>query len=186
MVEGSSTSSVSPPSEYNPTVRFEVWLIQLRLYMKAKNITKDEDKVATLLQHIGLEMLEKIVDGTDPKCPEDMPYDDLLKIIQGHCSKKPNVLATRVKLFNERQQQGHLVQEYMSHMCQLLSQCEMKSMTPQFLEAWKAMNWEFLLEPGHDLNTVDATRKLAVSFEQSRLAAKIIKNQDDATFNERR
>uniref|UniRef100_A0A914XTH9 CCHC-type domain-containing protein n=2 Tax=Panagrolaimus superbus TaxID=310955 RepID=A0A914XTH9_9BILA len=175
------TIDVWPPPAYDGKVRFEVWEVQLELYMTAKKV-EDKDKASCLLQNIGLEMLEKIIDWSYPKKLTTLSYDDLLLLIKNHCSSAPNLFALRVKLFNERQQPGQSVQDYISYMSQLLGQCAMKDMTPQQYGVLAILRGlqsdelrQYLMNPTNTLDDIEATRKLAVSFEQSKGAAKEIK-----------
>uniref|UniRef100_A0AC34FCI0 Retrotransposon gag domain-containing protein n=1 Tax=Panagrolaimus sp. ES5 TaxID=591445 RepID=A0AC34FCI0_9BILA len=98
------------------------------MYISDRDITDPKKKVKVLLQTIGSHMLEKIIDWS-PKKPQDMEYDDLIKLIKGKCMKKPNLAALRVKFFNEKQQPGQGLDEYFSHMAQLYGQCQLDKMT---------------------------------------------------------
>uniref|UniRef100_A0A914YJ24 Retrotransposon gag domain-containing protein n=1 Tax=Panagrolaimus superbus TaxID=310955 RepID=A0A914YJ24_9BILA len=112
-------ATIWPAQAYNGKVRFDVWECQLKLYINAKKITDENEQGLALLQHIGLEMLEKIIDWSYPDKPENMKYSELTTLIKNQCSTAPNLFAMRVKLFNEKQQPGQSVQEYFSHMSQL-------------------------------------------------------------------
>uniref|UniRef100_A0AC35FJ71 Retrotransposon gag domain-containing protein n=1 Tax=Panagrolaimus sp. PS1159 TaxID=55785 RepID=A0AC35FJ71_9BILA len=109
------------PQAYDGQVRFDVWELQLELYMTAKSITEDADKKVALLQHIGLPMLQKLIDWANPKklSGAETTYTDLIAMLKKHCAPATNIFAQRVRLFNEKQQQGQSVQEYFSHMAQL-------------------------------------------------------------------
>uniref|UniRef100_A0A914QSI5 Retrotransposon gag domain-containing protein n=1 Tax=Panagrolaimus davidi TaxID=227884 RepID=A0A914QSI5_9BILA len=122
-------SLIWPPPTYNGNVRFDVWEAQLDMYISDREITDKPKKVRALLQHIGSEMFEKIIDWCHPAKPQDVDYDELLQLIRDKCTKKKNLFALRVKFFNERQQDGQTLDEYFAHMTRLYGQCAMDQMT---------------------------------------------------------
>lgn len=124
-------TTVWPPPAYTGKVRFDVWEAQLDMYMDEKGITEKPKMVRALLQHIGSEMFEKIIDWTAPKKPQDVAYDELLQIIRDKCTKKPNLFALRVKFFNEQQQPGQTLDEYFAYMTRLYGECQLTKMTAE-------------------------------------------------------
>uniref|UniRef100_A0AC35GK27 Retrotransposon gag domain-containing protein n=1 Tax=Panagrolaimus sp. PS1159 TaxID=55785 RepID=A0AC35GK27_9BILA len=86
------------------------------MYIADKSITDKKVMVRSLLQHIGSEMFEKIIDWCAPVKPINMDYDKLLQLIRDKCTKKKNLFALRVKFFNECQQPGQSLDEYFAHM----------------------------------------------------------------------
>uniref|UniRef100_A0AC34G8A1 Uncharacterized protein n=1 Tax=Panagrolaimus sp. ES5 TaxID=591445 RepID=A0AC34G8A1_9BILA len=104
-------STIWPPPAYDGKIRFDVWEMQLDMYISAKNITEDKEKALMLLQHIGGQWLEKIIDWCDPKKPKEFKYDELVKLIKSHCSAGPSLFARRVRLFNEKQRGDQSVQD---------------------------------------------------------------------------
>uniref|UniRef100_A0AC35GTI9 Retrotransposon gag domain-containing protein n=1 Tax=Panagrolaimus sp. PS1159 TaxID=55785 RepID=A0AC35GTI9_9BILA len=123
--------TVWPPQAYNEKIRFDVWETQLKMYFKAADITDDSAKALALLQHIGIDMLEKIIDWAYPDEPEGLTYVKLITLIKSHCASKPNLVAARVRFFNEKQKSGQSVHDYFSHMSQLYGQCAMNDIKPQ-------------------------------------------------------
>uniref|UniRef100_A0A914Q5S4 RNA-directed DNA polymerase n=1 Tax=Panagrolaimus davidi TaxID=227884 RepID=A0A914Q5S4_9BILA len=177
-------TTIWPPQAYNGKVRFDVWETQLKMYMTAKSITDEKQKSLALLQHIGIDMLEKIIDWSYPTAPETMNYTDLVKVVKSHCSSAPNLFAMRVRLFNEKQKPGQSVQDYFTHMSQLLGQCAMNGMTPQqygLLAILRGLESddlrEYLMSPSNAFTDIETARVSAVSFDQNRLAAKEIKSR---------
>uniref|UniRef100_A0A914PQM2 Retrotransposon gag domain-containing protein n=1 Tax=Panagrolaimus davidi TaxID=227884 RepID=A0A914PQM2_9BILA len=129
-------------------------------------------------------MLEKIIDWNYPTAPETMNYADLVKVVKSHCSSSPNLFALRVRLFNEKQKPGQSVQDYFTHMSQLLGQCAMNGMTPQQYGVLAILRGlesddlrEFLMSPSNTLTDIETARVIAVNFDQSRSAAKEIKSR---------
>uniref|UniRef100_A0A914XS62 RNA-directed DNA polymerase n=1 Tax=Panagrolaimus superbus TaxID=310955 RepID=A0A914XS62_9BILA len=181
-----NAQNIWPPPAFNGTVRFETWELQLDMYMSSRKITDDGEKALALLQYIGMEMLEKIMDWCYPNKPNTFSYVDLVKLVKSQCSAGPNLFARRVRLFNEKQQSDQSVQEYFSHMRQLLGQCEMKNMTPQEYGVLAALRGlrsdelrQFLMSPANDISDMEKAQALAVSYDQSRLAARDIKPKED-------
>uniref|UniRef100_A0AC35GBU6 Reverse transcriptase n=1 Tax=Panagrolaimus sp. PS1159 TaxID=55785 RepID=A0AC35GBU6_9BILA len=133
-------------------------------------------------------MLQKLIDWANPKKLSDdaMKYTHLITMLKNHCAPATNVFAQRVRLFNERQHQGQSVQEYISHMAQLLGQCDMSTMSAEQYGVLAILRGlesdelrQYLMNPSNNLADVETTRSLAVNFEQSRMAAKEIKSRDD-------
>uniref|UniRef100_A0AC34G474 CCHC-type domain-containing protein n=1 Tax=Panagrolaimus sp. ES5 TaxID=591445 RepID=A0AC34G474_9BILA len=181
-----TNDKVWPPQAFDGQVRFDVWELQLEMYMKAKSIKEDGDKATSLLTHIGLAMLQKLIDWANPKKLVDMKYAELTTLIKNHCSPATNIFAQRVKFFNERQQPGQSVQDYISHMSQLFGQCNMTAMDPQQYGVLAILRGlesdevrQLLMNTSSGLTNVETTMALAVNFEQSSIAAREIKSRDD-------
>uniref|UniRef100_A0A914YVA0 RNA-directed DNA polymerase n=1 Tax=Panagrolaimus superbus TaxID=310955 RepID=A0A914YVA0_9BILA len=153
------------------------------MYVKASNI-KDNDKVFAFLQHVGLDMLGKLIDWLNPETPQSKTYDELVSLVKSQCSSTPNLFALRVKLFSERQAHGQPVQEYVAHMTQLFGQCKMRDMTVEEFGVLAILRGlesdemrQHLMNP--EIKKVDELRKKAMKFEQTRNAAKEVKSRED-------
>uniref|UniRef100_A0AC34G3U8 Polyprotein n=1 Tax=Panagrolaimus sp. ES5 TaxID=591445 RepID=A0AC34G3U8_9BILA len=170
-----------PPQAYDGKVRFDVWESLFDMYISDRDITDSKKKVKVLLQTIGTNMLEKIIDWS-PKKPQDMEYDDLIKLIKGKCERKPNLAALRVKFFNERQQPGQGLDEYFSHMAQLYGQCQLDKMTADefgVLAVLKGLaqddTRQFIMTSLTEIKSISKVQELASMFEQGKAAAREIK-----------
>ena len=127
-------TTVWPPPAYDGNVRFDVWETQLKMFFKAKKLgnsdSDSEEKTMLLLQHIGSEMLEKIIDWVEGS-PETMKYDDLITLVRDKCTTKSNLASMRLKLFSERQKPGQSVFEFCDQISQGIGRCKIKNMTPE-------------------------------------------------------
>ena len=155
------------------------------MYCKAKNITEEADKASALLQHIGSEMLEKIIDWAYPVDAATMKFEDLMKLVEDKNSIQANLFSMRIKFFNEKQKSGQSVDEYFRHMSQLLGQCKVSSMTHEELGVMAVLQGlddeelrRYLMTPTHEIKTMDQARGLAMSFEKTRAASNYIKNNE--------
>uniref|UniRef100_A0AC34G5B9 Uncharacterized protein n=1 Tax=Panagrolaimus sp. ES5 TaxID=591445 RepID=A0AC34G5B9_9BILA len=176
-------SAIFPPPAYDGKMRFDIWQIQFDMYVKASNIA-DENKVVVFLQHMGMDMLVKLVDWLDPILPQTKTYEELVKLVKSQCSSSPNLFASRVKLFTERQAPGQSVQEYIAYMTQLFGRCKLREMSAEdfgILAILRGLNSDdmrqYLMDP--EVKKVDDLRTKAMKFEQSRIAAKEVKSRAD-------
>jgi hypothetical protein len=181
-VMANNPSMIWPPPAYTGKVRFDVWEAQLDMYIADKGVTDKKVMVRSLLQHIGSEMFEKIIDWCAPVKPKDMDYDDLIKLIRDKCTKKPNLFALRVKFFNERQQAGQALDDYFSHMARLFGQCELDKMAADdfgVLAVLKGLanddTRQFLMTSSTPIKSIAKIQELASTFEQGKAAAREIK-----------
>uniref|UniRef100_A0AC35GPK8 Reverse transcriptase domain-containing protein n=1 Tax=Panagrolaimus sp. PS1159 TaxID=55785 RepID=A0AC35GPK8_9BILA len=184
----SHPAMIWPPPAYNGKVRFDVWEAQFDMYLADKEISEKPKMVRALLQNIGSEMFEKIIDWCFPLKPQQMDYDALIKIIREKCTKKPNLFALRVKFFNEKQQPGQSLDEYFEYMARLYAQCELDKMSANdfandfgALAALKGLSSDdtrqHLMTSSTQVDTIAKVQEMATLFEQGKAAAREIKGE---------
>uniref|UniRef100_A0A914XZG5 Retrotransposon gag domain-containing protein n=1 Tax=Panagrolaimus superbus TaxID=310955 RepID=A0A914XZG5_9BILA len=179
-----------PPPPFNGTTRWSTWKLQLEMYMKQKGVSKPEDKALALLQSIGGETLEKIVDWCAPKIPTEKSYDQLITLLNGKFEKAVNKFAMRVQLFNQQQAQGQSTQDYFAEMTQLVGKCGFETMVKPAEEngilailrgiASDELR-QYLLLPSHKIETITDLQNLAMGFEATKQAAFAIQNRNTET-----
>uniref|UniRef100_A0AC34FT30 CCHC-type domain-containing protein n=1 Tax=Panagrolaimus sp. ES5 TaxID=591445 RepID=A0AC34FT30_9BILA len=167
-----------PPQASDGKVRFDVWESLFDMYISDSDITDPKKEVKVLLQTIGTNMLEKIIDWS-PKKPQGMEYDDLIKLIKGKFMRKPNLAALRVKFFIEKQQPGQGFDEYFSHMAQLFGQCQLDKMTADDVGVVAVLKGlaqddtrQFFMTSSTEMKSISKVQELASMFEQGKAAAR--------------
>uniref|UniRef100_A0A914YQL5 CCHC-type domain-containing protein n=1 Tax=Panagrolaimus superbus TaxID=310955 RepID=A0A914YQL5_9BILA len=155
------------------------------MYILARGLTEDSDKVLALLQCIGTSTLEKIIDWTSPDKPQAKSYQQLIDLLKEKFSCKKNLTALRFQFFTEKQHPGQTLQEYLAYMTQLYGQCSMASMKPAEYGVLAILQGlasdelrQYLMNPGNKIDDMSKVQDLALNFEQSRNAAKAFKGVD--------
>lgn len=105
----------------NPT-DFEIWKELFDLYCELNNI-KGNEKKALLLTHLGIATYQNIRALTTPKKPNDLSYDELVKVIQNHLNPKPLVAAERSRFRGRLQTENETVSEYIVALKKLTAYC---------------------------------------------------------------
>lgn len=174
-----------PPPAYDGKTRFDIWESLLELYLESRGIENEKEKASILLQNIGLPMFEKISDWCSPARPSTKTYAELVAMIRSHISPQASIFSRRVQFFNEKQQVGQSVQEYLSHMSQLYGRCAISTMTQEEFGVLAALKGlanddlrQYLTHPSHQLTNVESLQQLAMNFEQSKSIAEAIKGSD--------
>ncbi len=180
-----ASTTVWPPPAYDGSCRFDVWKLQLNMYIKDKGITEDKKMVSALLQHIGLPILEKIIDWIAPDDPTDKSFTQLIALLDSKFKIITNNFAKRYAFFTEKQRTGQSLQDYMSKMEQLYGQCNIKGMSSEEFGTLAVLRGmandetrQYLLTnvPEDDMKTMEKVKQAAVKYEQGKAAAKDFKD----------
>lgn len=181
------------PQAYDGKVRFDVWESHLDIFFRARKIENDKEKAIVLLQHIGINMFEKIYDWVAPRNPQELKYVELVELLRNMLCSKPHLFSQRMKFFNEKQQAGQPIHEYLAYMMQLYGQCAMHDMKAEDFGILAILRGiadeemkQYIMLPTNKIGKIGDMQQLANAFEQSRIAARDLSNDgksDTAKIN---
>ncbi|KAI5631246.1 hypothetical protein NE865_16044 [Phthorimaea operculella] len=164
----------------NMPLEWKNWLTSLKIYLRANLLEKSADsrKVAILLHHIGTEALSIFYSfGLDI---DSVAYDDLVKKFESHFLPKVNVTIERHKLFNRRQGDEESIDQYVTDLRNIASQCDFKTLEDDLLKdifSWNLNSKnQFIKEKilQDKPESLDKAVEIAKTQEASRIQAKII------------
>ena len=83
-----------------------------------------DDRVPALLSIIGGRTYSLLRDLTAPEKPVTKSFDDLVKLLKGHLSPKPLIIAERFRFHKRDQRSDKTVREYVVQIRKLSENCE--------------------------------------------------------------
>ena len=98
------------------------YIARVRQYFKANSI-KEELYTAILITVIGGEAYDLMTDLCNPKKPEDVKFEDLVKVMDNHLEPKPSEIAERYKFRQRKQDAQEKVAEYVANLKKLAKGC---------------------------------------------------------------
>lgn len=176
------------PQPYNPKMNWHVWLELIEINMQTRGITSDNQKKLMLLQALGQDILERLMNWVAPEKPKEKSYTELVQVLETKFVKSINKYAARVKLFNEKQGDDQQVQEYIGHMTELAGKCSFDKMKNPYEENTvlailrglkDTVLREYLMNPSNDISTVTKLQTLAVQFQDNRRTAQEIVSSEN-------
>ena len=183
MGKGADEEALAGMPIYTKNIRWETWEFQLKLMIADKGLIAEKKKVNFLLKSLGLQTLEKVMDWCSPDDPRDRGFDDLIALMRSKFAAKKNKFALRLGVLNEKQQPDETCREYFSKMTQKFGECQLQKMKPEEYGVLVVLRGlanddmrDFLMNPANDISSVEKLEQLAVAFEESRKAAREIKD----------
>lgn len=173
----------------NMPLEWKNWLTQLKIYLRANMLedSKDNRKVAILLHHIGRDALNIFYSfGLDI---DTVTFKDLIQHFEKHFLPQINVTIERHKLFNRRQGDDESIEQYITDLKNIASQCEFKNQDDILRDifSWNlnAKN-QFIKERilQEKPQTLDKAIEIAKHQEASREQAKMLESTPTATISE--
>ncbi|GBL78809.1 hypothetical protein AVEN_65341-1 [Araneus ventricosus] len=84
-------------------------------YLMMKDVSQDKDKCAQiLLNSIGASNYNILAALTAPKAPNELPYDDLLKVLENHIAPKRSCLVSQHYFLSTHQKQDSSISDYVA------------------------------------------------------------------------
>ena len=99
------------------------YMARVRQYFKANGV-KPEMYTAILITVIGGEAYDLMTDLCSPKKPEDVEFEALVKLMQGHLEPKPSEIAERYKFRHKKQETQESIAEYVANLKKLAKGCK--------------------------------------------------------------
>ncbi|KAI5646465.1 hypothetical protein NE865_01398 [Phthorimaea operculella] len=99
---------------------------RLEQYLKVNKVAADM-KVAVLIASVGDPTYDLMVDLCSPKKPVDVPYDDLVKLLQQHLEPTPSILAERYAFRHRKQNANESIAQYAAALKHLARTCDFKT-----------------------------------------------------------
>uniref|UniRef100_A0A8C2FFT4 Gypsy retrotransposon integrase-like protein 1 n=2 Tax=Cyprinus carpio TaxID=7962 RepID=A0A8C2FFT4_CYPCA len=97
---------------------------RLEHFFAANEITDEDKKRSILLSVCGAKTYKLMRNLATPRKPGDLPYKDLIDLIQNHHSPKPSVIVQRFKFHSHFRKSGDSIAKFVAELRQLSEHCE--------------------------------------------------------------
>ncbi|GBM87412.1 Uncharacterized protein K02A2.6 [Araneus ventricosus] len=118
-------SHIPPFESYEPKKeKFKYYMQRFQNYLMMKDVFQDKDKCAQiLLNSIGASnyILAALI---APKAPNELPYDDLLKVLENHLAPKRSCLVSQHHFLSTYQKQDSSISDYVADLRRDIAECE--------------------------------------------------------------
>ena len=105
---------------------WRIWLRRFSVSLRASGLhnASDEDRVAHLLTAMGDKAYTLSHSLTSPKFPEDLKYDELVKVITDHLAPTPSCFLARYQFHKRMQSDSESISDYSAALRELGVYCE--------------------------------------------------------------
>ncbi|GBO08178.1 hypothetical protein AVEN_93114-1 [Araneus ventricosus] len=119
-------SHIPPFESYEPKKeKFKYYMQRFENYLMMKDVFQDKDKCAQiLLNSIGASNYNILAALIAPKAPNELPYDDLLKVLENHLAPKRSCLVSQHYFLSTYQKQDSSISDYVADLRRDIAECE--------------------------------------------------------------
>ncbi|GBL91845.1 hypothetical protein AVEN_172766-1 [Araneus ventricosus] len=106
-----------PPFENNEPKKetFKYYMQRFENYLMIKDVFQDKDKcVQILLNSIGASNYNILAALIAPKAPDELPYDNLLKVLENHSAPKRSCLVSQHSFLSTYEKQDSSISDYVT------------------------------------------------------------------------
>ncbi|XP_075150756.1 uncharacterized protein LOC142224866 [Haematobia irritans] len=137
-----SVSIINKFDSFDPKCEsFNTYIERLHFHFQIKGVLNDKDMCAKLLlQYIGSTTYSLLTTLAAPRCINELKYDEIVEILNGHFCPKTNTLVEQHKFLCEVRNEGQTINDFiavlkkMSVKCGFICQCK-KSVADIFLRS---------------------------------------------------
>ncbi|GBN82633.1 hypothetical protein AVEN_102646-1 [Araneus ventricosus] len=119
-------SHIPPFESYEPKKeKFKYFMQRFENYLMMKDVFQDKDKCAQiLLNSIGASNYNILAALIAPKAPNELPYDDLLKVLENHLAPKRSCLVSQHYFLSTYQKQDSSISDCVADLRRDIAECE--------------------------------------------------------------
>ncbi|GBM73167.1 hypothetical protein AVEN_30053-1 [Araneus ventricosus] len=117
-------SHIPPFESYEPKKeKFKYYMQRFENYLMIKDIFQDTC-VQILLNSIGASNYSILAALIAPKAPNELPYDDLLEVLENHLAPKRSCLVSQHYFLSTYQKQDSSISDYVADLRRDIAECE--------------------------------------------------------------
>ncbi|GBN29581.1 hypothetical protein AVEN_119820-1 [Araneus ventricosus] len=118
-------SHIPPFESYEPKKeKFKYYMQRFENYLMMKDVFQDKDKCAQILLN-SIDASNYILAALiAPKAPNELPYDDLLKVLENHLAPKRSCLVSQYYFLSTYQKQDSSISDYVADLRRDIAECE--------------------------------------------------------------
>ncbi|XP_060543768.1 uncharacterized protein K02A2.6-like isoform X2 [Pantherophis guttatus] len=106
--------------------KWKSYVVKFRQYLRGNNIrdADDDRKKGIFLANCGSEVLDMAIDLVAPRDIEEVPWTDLLQILEEHYAPTGTPVANRFTFHQRDQKEGETIKEFVAALRQIAASCE--------------------------------------------------------------